>query len=49
MTNRIFKEVKPGVVAHTAASRVLAEDPALDNWAGFCVEDMFPVGLRPGF
>lgn len=43
MTNRIFKEVKPGVVAHTAASRVLAEDKAMQDWVGFCVEDIWPV------
>jgi hypothetical protein len=43
MTNRIFKEVSPGVVAHTAASRVLAEDKPMQDWVGFCVEDMWPV------
>jgi hypothetical protein len=43
MTNRIFKEVSPGVVAHTAASRVLAEDRPMQDWVGFCVEDMWPV------
>lgn len=43
MTNRIFKEVSPGVVAHTAASKVIAEDKALQDWLGFNTEDMFPV------
>ncbi|TVY26927.1 O-methyltransferase [Lachnellula hyalina] len=43
MTNRIFWEVDPDTVAHTAASRVLAEDVAMDDWVGFCVEDMFPA------
>jgi hypothetical protein len=43
MTNRIFKEVSPGVVAHTASSRVLAEDAAMDDWVGFCTDDMWPV------
>jgi hypothetical protein len=45
MTNRIFKEVEPGVVAHTAISKVLAEDPAMDSWVGFCTEEVFPVSL----
>jgi len=45
MTNRIFKEVEDGVVAHTPKSRVLAEDKAMDDWVGFCVEDMWPVSI----
>lgn len=45
MTNGIFKEVEPGVVAHTAMSRVLAEDEAMNDWVGFCVEDMWPVSF----
>ncbi len=43
MTNRIFKEVEPGLVAHTAASRVLAENVAMDDWVGLCLEDIMPV------
>ncbi|KUJ09465.1 S-adenosyl-L-methionine-dependent methyltransferase [Mollisia scopiformis] len=46
MTNRIFKEVEPGVVAHTAASRVLAEDQMINDWVGFCVEDIWPAASR---
>ncbi|CAL3971102.1 unnamed protein product [Diplocarpon coronariae] len=46
MTNRIFKEVSPGVVAHTAASRVLAEDGMMNDWVGFCVEDMWPAASQ---
>ena len=43
MTNRIFREVNPDVVAHTAASRVLAEDPVINDWIGFCTDDIWPV------
>lgn len=43
MTNRIFREVNPDVVAHTAASRVLAEDDAMGDWVGFTTDDIFPV------
>ncbi|RDW66666.1 hypothetical protein BP5796_09415 [Coleophoma crateriformis] len=46
MTNRIFKEVSPGIVAHTIKSRVLAEDQAMADWIGFCVEDIMPAGSR---
>jgi len=43
MTNYIFKEVSPNVVAHTAASKVLSEDPKINDWAGFCLEDAWIV------
>jgi hypothetical protein len=43
MTNRIFKEVRSGVVAHTALSKAIAEDKALRDWIGFSTEDMWPV------
>jgi hypothetical protein len=46
MTNRIFQEPSPGIVAHTAASRVLAEDKMMYDWVGFCVEDMWPAASR---
>ncbi|PQE14635.1 O-methyltransferase protein [Rutstroemia sp. NJR-2017a BVV2] len=46
MTNRIFQEVKPGVIAHTAASKILAEDQAMADWVGFCVEDMWPASEK---
>jgi hypothetical protein len=47
MTNRIFKEVSQGVVAHTAASRVLAENSVMNGWVGFCTDDIWPVGSPP--
>lgn len=43
MTNRVFKEVEPGVVAHTARSRVLAENVMMDHWIGLCTEEILPV------
>ncbi|KAK1990841.1 O-methyltransferase [Colletotrichum falcatum] len=43
MTNRIFREPAPGVIAHTAASRLLAEDQALQDWVGYNLEDNFPA------
>jgi hypothetical protein len=43
MTNRIFSEPTPGVIAHTAASSVLSEDGPLQAWLGFNSEDIFPA------
>jgi O-methyltransferase domain len=41
MTNNIFREPTPGVIAHTSASRLLAEDAAMQAWVGFNGEDIF--------
>ncbi|KAK4237372.1 hypothetical protein C8A03DRAFT_34658 [Achaetomium macrosporum] len=41
MCNGIFREPSPGVIAHTAASRVLAEDDDMKAWVGFNGEDIF--------
>jgi len=43
MTKGIFCEPRPGEIAHTAASRVLAEDGDLQAWVGFNSEDIFPA------
>ena len=43
MTNGIFREPSPGVIAHTACSRALAEDDDLQAWVGFNTEDIFPA------
>lgn len=46
MTNHIFCEPKPGHIAHTALSRCLAEDAALQDWIGFNSEDIFPASAN---
>jgi len=46
MTNGIFCEPSPGVIAHTAASRCLAEDGDLGAWIGFNAEDIFPAAAH---
>ncbi|KAK4192539.1 S-adenosyl-L-methionine-dependent methyltransferase [Podospora australis] len=46
MTNGIFREPSPGVIAHTAASRALAEDTDLTAWIGFNGEDIFPAAAH---
>ncbi|KAI5867814.1 S-adenosyl-L-methionine-dependent methyltransferase [Durotheca rogersii] len=45
-TNRLFQEPRPGVIAHTAASRLLVEDPSLRAWVGFNTEDLYPASAH---
>ena len=46
MTNYIFREPKTGIVAHTALSRVLAQDTRLRNYVGMVCEERFPASAR---
>ena len=46
MTNGIFREPSPGIIAHSAASKVLAEDGDLEAWIGFNLEDIFPASAH---
>lgn len=46
MTNHIFCEPFPRVIAHTALSRCLADDAALQDWIGFNSEDIFPAAAN---
>lgn len=41
MAHYIFREIRKGVVVHTAASRMLAEDSQMQAWTGVCVEEMW--------
>lgn len=43
MTNHVFCEPSPGFIAHTASSRLLAQDGPLQDWVGFNSEDIFPA------
>lgn len=40
MTNRLFVEPKKGFVAHTSASRLIAESPTMNSWIGFMTSDL---------
>jgi hypothetical protein len=42
----IFQEPSPGVVAHTAASKALAEIPPVGDFISFLGEEMVPSLLR---
>lgn len=46
MTYRIFCEPKKGVVAHTAASKLLAVDPSMRQWVGMVSEEMWPSAAK---
>ena len=46
ITNRIFHEPRKGVVAHSAASKTLAETPLLRQWLGQAFDDMWPSAAR---
>lgn len=42
MTNHVFTEPKEGFVAHTASSRVLAQDTFAKAWLGNLLENVWP-------
>jgi hypothetical protein len=46
MTNRIFSETENGQVTHTAASRLLAEDPRMDSWVFFLTDYFWPATAK---
>ncbi|KAI0015114.1 S-adenosyl-L-methionine-dependent methyltransferase [Xylariomycetidae sp. FL0641] len=43
---RVFAEPRPGVVAHTAASRLLAEDRALSDWVAASTDDLWQAAAQ---
>ncbi|EWC44256.1 hypothetical protein DRE_01082 [Drechslerella stenobrocha 248] len=46
MNNRIFYEPRHGFVAHTAASKLLREDPLMMNWVSYNTDDLAPASLK---
>lgn len=46
MTSHIFCEPQPGIVAHTAASRLIAENPLIQDFIGNVCEIRFPASAR---
>lgn len=54
MTFHIFQERKKGIVSHTAASKMLAENSNLRQWIGMVAEEFWPsatrvIGFLPGW
>lgn len=46
MTNGIFYEPRPGVVGHTASSRLMASDPAVRDFVGAGAEEATPAHAK---
>ena len=42
ITNRLFREPEPGVVAHSSASYALATNPYLWAWVGVATKEIWP-------
>ena len=45
-TSYIFKEPRPGVVAHSAASSAIGTVPMLSQWLGMVSEELYPAAAR---
>ncbi|KAL6704153.1 hypothetical protein ACN47E_008713 [Coniothyrium glycines] len=43
---RVFCEPRPGVIAHSAASRQIADDALVASWVGANVDDMWPAAEK---
>lgn len=46
MTKRIFHEPREGVVAHTAASRLMSEDSQVSDWVGASTDDLWQAAAQ---
>ncbi|KAI0139471.1 putative O-methyltransferase [Hypoxylon sp. NC0597] len=42
----IFREPRPGVIAHSAASRQIAENPAIADWVSVNVNELWPLAIK---
>lgn len=46
VTQDIFSETRPGVVAHNAVSRLLAEDQVIHDWVGASTDDLWQAAAQ---
>lgn len=46
VTKEIFSEPRPGVVAHNAVSRLLAEDQVIHDWVGASTDDLWQAAAQ---
>ncbi|KAI1775119.1 S-adenosyl-L-methionine-dependent methyltransferase [Hypoxylon cercidicola] len=46
VTQRIFDEPRPGVIAHSAASRLLAEDPGVHDFVATCSDELWQAATQ---
>jgi hypothetical protein len=43
---RVFEEPEPGKIGHNANSAAFVKAPQMQDWAGYCVEDLAPSALK---
>ena len=48
ITHRIFLEPTPGMIAHSAASRLIATQADVRDWIGFATQEVLPLSHRLG-
>ncbi len=46
MIKDIFSEPRPGIIAHNAVSRLLAEDPVVHDWVGASTDDLWQAAAQ---
>jgi hypothetical protein len=46
IAHRIFCEPRPGFIAHSAASRQIADDACVADWVGTNVDEMWPAAQK---
>ncbi|KAK5170320.1 uncharacterized protein LTR77_004907 [Saxophila tyrrhenica] len=48
ISNHVFAEKQPGFISHSAASRLLVDDPTMFDWVGSVVQEITPAQLAEG-
>ncbi|KAI1848706.1 hypothetical protein JX266_005565 [Neoarthrinium moseri] len=46
VSNYLLIQPRPGYVAHSSTSTLLAQEPAFKDWVGTACEDMWPAGTK---
>ncbi|KAI1123475.1 S-adenosyl-L-methionine-dependent methyltransferase [Nemania abortiva] len=46
VAQKIFEEPRPGIITHSAASRLLAEDPAVHDYVAACSDDLWQAAAQ---
>ncbi|KAI8629700.1 putative O-methyltransferase [Xylariaceae sp. FL1651] len=46
IAHRVFREPRPGAIAHSAASRQIVDDQAMADWVSSNVNDMWPAAEK---
>ncbi|KAI0868318.1 hypothetical protein GGS24DRAFT_506898 [Hypoxylon argillaceum] len=46
IADRVFRELRPGVISHSPISRQMADDPNMADWASSNVNEMWPFAEK---